>query len=175
MKLSAKIWVFGFLIACFALSFSSCRRLRLHTERNSEEKTVYVEVLRDTIIQIPPDSSALVALFECDSLNRVVLKELSELQGARSFVNTRLKSSEDKMYVYVDCVCDSLDIYMQYKERYYTHTTNETELTKEVTQETNKPVKKNWFIAGSIVGLITCFTVWLIYTLFKYKLRLWRK
>jgi hypothetical protein len=44
-------------------------------------KTIEKEVEKLVPYALPPDSTAIEALFECDSLNRVQLKELKELKA----------------------------------------------------------------------------------------------
>lgn len=41
------------------------------------------EVVRDSIITLPPDSAWLYAWLECDSAGNVLLKELEQVQGNR--------------------------------------------------------------------------------------------
>lgn len=41
------------------------------------------EIVRDSIITIPPDSAWLYAWLECDSAGNVLLKELEQVQGDR--------------------------------------------------------------------------------------------
>ncbi|MBN2747471.1 MAG: hypothetical protein JXR34_12155 [Bacteroidales bacterium] len=69
----------------FLISLMSCRTSgKLLKEVPVQTKIVVRERL--VPVAIPADSSALTALFECDSLNQVQMKELHELKSKR--VNT---------------------------------------------------------------------------------------
>lgn len=170
MRNTIKILVFG-LIAFFAVSLSSCRSQRLQTERNFETQTVYIETVRDTTIFTPADSSSLIALFECDSLNNVILKELTQLQGQRSSMNLSTKQIGKQLQIQAVCVCDSLSIYMQYKDRYLQKNTKETEVNN---IETKKPCKKlTTFLWGLATGILLVLVFIVLYQLFKFKIEIW--
>lgn len=54
----------------------------------------YREKVVERLVQVqsPADSANMVALLECDSLNRVVLKQLSEVKGSRISTSFTLDS-----------------------------------------------------------------------------------
>lgn len=170
MRNTIKILVFG-LIAFFAVSLSSCRSQRLQTERNFETQTVYVETVRDTTIFTPADSSSLIALFECDSLNNVILKELTQLQGQRSSMSVSTKPIGKQLQIQADCICDSLSIYMQYKDRYLEKNTKETEVVN--TESTKKCKLFNAFLWGFGSALLSLLVGLILYNIFKYKIVTW--
>lgn len=47
----------------------------------------------DTIVSTQPDSAVLFALVECDSLGRILLRELDEERGRRTSLEARLLSN----------------------------------------------------------------------------------
>lgn len=63
-------------------------------------RTIYEPITRihkeiDTVTQILSDSSSLYALFECDSLNRVRIKEIETLHG--KMANSKLEISNGRV------------------------------------------------------------------------------
>lgn len=75
-------------------------------------------IIRDTNIIIQPDSAAIRALFQCDSLNRVVLKSLEQKQGERIKPNCKTTANTDGS-VSVDFSCneDSLMLEIQLRDK----------------------------------------------------------
>ena len=82
----------------------------------STEHTVTVtETIRDTIIQVQPDSSIVQALIKCDSTGRARLDEIRTLkESARVQQTLALKDNR----LTAKAVVDSMGIYLTYKERY---------------------------------------------------------
>lgn len=75
-------WVFLWAaLILLVVLFASCKTPKPQTP-------IYVPLKTNTTVNerlvpyaLPPDSSAIVALFECDSLNNVQLKELAEMKA----------------------------------------------------------------------------------------------
>jgi hypothetical protein len=109
------------LLAC------ACQPARyIPVEKTTETKIEIVEVVRDTTIYIPPDQATIKALLECDSAGQILIKQIETLQGKRNAkANIRIENNT----ITADCICDSLNIYLQLKDRYQT-TTNTTLETK---------------------------------------------
>jgi len=102
---------------------SACSPIRYIT-KNTETKTQTVEVIRDTTIYIPPDHATVKALLECDSTGQILIKQIETLQGKlNARANIRIMGNT----IVADCLCDSMRIYMQLKDRYQTTTTNISE------------------------------------------------
>ncbi len=82
----------------------------------STEHTVTVtETIRDTIIQVQPDSSIVQALIKCDSTGRARLDEIRTLkESARVQQTLALKDNR----LTAKAVVDSMGIFLTYKERY---------------------------------------------------------
>jgi hypothetical protein len=113
------------LLASVACMLSSCQTIRyIPVEKTTETKTEIVEIVRDTTIYIPPDQATVKALLECDSTGQVLIKQIETLQGKlNAKANIRIVDNT----IIADCICDSLNIYMQLKDRYQTTTVNATE------------------------------------------------
>ena len=76
------------------------------------------EVIRDTTIQIEPDSAVINALFECDSLNRVVMNENERIKGERINPAIKAQSNPDgSMLVDFTCHEDSLTLELQLRDK----------------------------------------------------------
>lgn len=76
------------------------------------------EIVRDTDIVVEPDSATIRALFECDSLNRVVLKDIEELQGERLKPSITVNPKDDgSMLAQFDCKEDSLKLEIELRDK----------------------------------------------------------
>jgi hypothetical protein len=104
---------------------ASCQTIRyVPVEKTTETKTEIVEIVRDTTIYIPPDQATVKALLECDSTGQILIKQIQTLQGK---VNAKANIRIVENTIIADCICDSLNIYLQLKDRYQTTNTNTTE------------------------------------------------
>ena len=121
------------LAAALLINLSGCcPKLYPHTTENTERIVTVTETVRDTVIQVHPDSSIVQALIRCDSTGRARLEEIQTLRQSErlrqtiSLQNNRLTST---------AVIDSMGIYLTYKNRYkeeQTVQTIETVIEKEV-------------------------------------------
>ncbi|MDX9703929.1 MAG: hypothetical protein RBU23_12935 [Candidatus Auribacterota bacterium] len=117
------------------------------------------EVVRDSIVTLPPDSAMIKAWFECDSLNHVIMTELETqagklVQPSTNF-NGRLMVTTAKI--------DSQAIYLKWKERHQTASITNT-VIKEVPVEKVVYKKPAWLLvlAASGAGGIIIFVVSII-------------
>lgn len=149
---------------------SCCPRLYPHETESTEHTITVTETIRDTIIQVQPDSSIIQALIKCDSTGRARLEEIRTLRES-----ARIQQSISLMELVYDSLADvhsnpsdlhhkapasvltitskvdSLGIYLQYKERYKEELkakTIETVIEKEVN------VLKWWQKSLMALGLI---------------------
>ena len=149
---------------------SCCPRLYPHKTENTEHTITVTETIRDTVIQVRPDSSIVQALIKCDSTGRARLEEIRTLResariqqhislmelGCDSLVDARSNSSglqhkAPASVLTITSEVDSLGIYLQYKERYKEEQqvqTIETAIEKEVN------VLKWWQKSLMALGLI---------------------
>ncbi len=109
-----------------------CPKLYPHTTENTERIITVTETVRDTIIQVRPDSSIVQALIKCDSTGRARLEEIQMLrQSARVQQTLALKDNR----LTAKATVDSMGIYLTYKDRYREEQkvqTIETVIEKEV-------------------------------------------
>ena len=102
-----------FLAALAAVS--CCPKLYPHKTENTERIVTVTETVRDTVIQVQPDSSVVEALICCDSTGRARLEEIQTLrQSARVQQTLSLKDNR----LISKAVVDSMGIYLTYKDRY---------------------------------------------------------
>lgn len=76
------------------------------------------EIIRDTTVLIKPDSAQVRALLECDSLNRVIVRELQTAQGARITPTvTHTDTDAGALLLQFDCKEDSLEYELQVRDK----------------------------------------------------------
>ena len=103
------------LAALLAIPQGCCPKLYPHATETTERIVTVTETIRDTVIQVRPDSSIVQALIRCDSTGRAKLEEIQTLRQSErlrqtiSLQNDRLTSK---------AVIDSMGIYLTYKDRY---------------------------------------------------------
>ena len=127
------------------------------------ERTVtWTETLRDTVVIVEPDFASVRALFECDSLNRVVMKELEIKRGQK--VTPEVKWQYGVLEVSIPV--DSQAVYLSWKERH--GLTQETITITEISKVKEKPP---WWMRGlSSLGGFALFLS-IIFLFLKLKLR----
>ena len=112
-----------YLLAVVAFLVSSCRTLKSPT-RVRESKTFVKETIRDTVVAIPADRSSFRATLSTDEAGNTIIKEvLSVHVGKRAKApQVRIKDQVLK----VDCLCDSMRIYLKLKDTHITDMLKET-------------------------------------------------
>ena len=94
---------------------SCCPKLYPHKTESTEHIVTVTETVRDTVIQVQPDSSIVEALIRCDSTGRARLEEIRTLRES-SRVQQTLALNDNKLTAKVSV--DSMRIFLTYKERY---------------------------------------------------------
>jgi hypothetical protein len=97
------IVVSSLLTSCFVTRRQReriCNECKTHTTEYIRD-SIYI---KDTVVSIEPDSSAVEALLECDSLGRVKIVEMSTLQGKLVKLELALKNNKLKAKGKVDTV-----------------------------------------------------------------------
>lgn len=157
---------------------SCCPKLYPHKTESTEHTVVVTETIRDTVIQVQPDSSIVQALIKCDSTGRArleeirILRESTRIQQHISFMELGYDSLADARsnssglqrkapasVMTITSKVDSLGIYLQYKERYKEEQkvqTIETVIEKEVN------VLKWWQKALMWIGVIAILSTVLL-------------
>ena len=121
------------LAAALLITLSGCcPKLYPHTTENTERIVTVTETIRDTVIQVRPDSSIVQALIRCDSTGRA---KLEEIQTLRQSERLRQTISLQNNRLTAKATVDSMGIYLTYKDRYREEQnvqTIETVIEKEV-------------------------------------------
>lgn len=102
------------LLSALAMT-SCCPKLYPHKTENTEHMVVVTETIRDTVIQVHPDSSIVQALIKCDSTGRARLDEIRTLKESARVQQT-LALKDNKLTA--KTVVDSMGIFLTYKELY---------------------------------------------------------
>lgn len=116
MKILAIIVILVALASCRTPQPVVVEKLRTVTER---------EVVRDTVVQIKPDSASITALLRCDSLGNVYMDQILLLKTGRN-VKPQVRIVEN--IITLECEVDSTAVYFLLRDR-YTHTTDSITVT----------------------------------------------
>ena len=120
------------LAALLTIPQGCCPKLYPYTTENTERIVTVTETVRDTVIQVRPDSSIVQALIRCDSTGRARLEEIQTLRQSERLRQTF--SLQDNRLT-AKATVDSMGIYLTYKDRYREEQkiqTIETVIEKEV-------------------------------------------
>ena len=128
------------LLATLLVLKGCCPKLYPSTTEVIERTEVVKEIVRDTVVQIQPDSSILLALIQCDSTGRARLQEIQTLKESARLQQSIKMESEPLPYqptaITVKTVVDSMGIYLTYKDRF-----KESVETREIETIIKKEVK----------------------------------
>ena len=137
-----------------------CPKFYPQTTTTVEHFEVVKEVVRDTVVQVQPDSSILLALIKCDSTGRARLQEIQTLkESARLQQSIKIEADPlpyQPTVITVTATVDSMGIYLTYKDRF-----KESVETREIETIIEKEVnilhwwQKLLMWAGGIVITIT--------------------
>ena len=148
------------ILLTILVAVSCCPKLYPHKTENTEHTITVTETIRDTVIQVLPDSSIVQALIKCDSTGQARLEEIRTLkESARVQQTLALKDNR----LTTKAVVDSMEIYLTYKER---HLEEQKVQTIETVIEKEVNVLKWWQKALMWMGLTTiayaCFQIFIL-------------
>ena len=110
------------LLTTLLVMQSCCPKIYPSSTEVIERTEVVKEVVRDTVVQVQPDSSILQALIQCDSTGRARLKEINTLKESARIQQSVKMESEPLPYqptaITVKTVVDSMGIHLTYKDRF---------------------------------------------------------
>lgn len=91
-----------------------------------------IETVRDTFIDIKRDTATIKALMKCDSLGNVYIEQISELKLGNK-VKPEIQIIDN--IITLDCIVDSISIYLMWKERYIEKADSTTVVPQPVKQQ----------------------------------------
>ncbi len=136
------------------LSFTSCQVTRERCNQlyppvihiSTDSIITVTETLYDTTVIIQPDSGYLSAIFECDSANEVLLKELTNINGERLKLNLKLKRNNKTLTTLFSCNVDSMGVYVAFKSRDTSIAVTQHETKIQFVEREKKFNKKEMFV-----------------------------
>ena len=142
-----------------------CPKFYPQTTTTVEHVEVVKEVVRDTVIQVQPDSSILQALIQCDSTGRARLQEIQTLKESARLQQSIKMEADPLPYqstvITVKATVDSMGIYLTYKDRF-----KESVETREIETIIEKEVNiLHWWqkLLMWVGGIVLAITVgWII-------------
>ena len=142
-----------------------CPKFYPQTTTTVEHFEVVKEVVRDTVVQVQPDSSILQALIKCDSTGRARLQEIQTLKESARLQQSIKMEADPLPYqptvITVKATVDSMGIYLTYKDRF-----KESVETREIETIIEKEVNiLHWWqkLLMWIGGIVITITVgWII-------------
>ena len=142
-----------------------CPKFYPQTTTTVEHVEVVKEVVRDTVIQVQPDSSILQALIQCDSTGRARLQEIQTLKESARLQQSIKMEADPQPYqptvITVKATVDSMGIYLTYKDRF-----KESVETREIETIIEKEVNiLHWWqkLLMWVGGIVLAITVgWII-------------
>lgn len=140
---------FKIILLSALAAVSCCPKLYPHRTENIEHTITVTETIRDTIIQVQPDSSIVQALIKCDSTGQARLNEIRTLKESTR-VRQTLALKDNRITSKI--VVDSMGIYMTYKER---HKEEQKVKTIETVIEKEVNVPKWWQKALMWLGIFS--------------------
>lgn len=145
------IFAICILIVCF-LFLVGCRTTaptaKTEIKHILQKDTI---IIFDTIVKIRPDSSLLLLYAECDSNNILLLSELKTMQGTRA--KTKYKYIDN--YIYVDCLCDSLEVEIKDQKTINKYITEQyIELQKTIVEKDSFIKRLGWICVGMLLIVI---------------------
>ncbi len=118
MKKLYTILLLSLLLASCRVTREKCNQLYPPVVTVTTDSIITIkETVYDTTVVIQPDEGALNAIFECDSANQVLLKELTTINGNRVKLNLQTKRNNRALSAMFECKVDSMGVYVAFKQR----------------------------------------------------------
>ncbi len=141
------------MIVILTIVQGCCPKLYPYRTENIDHTVITTETVRDTVIQIQPDSSIVQALIKCDSTGRARLEEIRILKES---VRVQQALALKDNWLTAKTVVDSMGIYLTFKER---HKEEQHVQTIETVIEKEVNVLKWWQKFLIIIGIVGIFLI----------------
>ncbi len=153
------------LVCAMVFLMWSCAtsKVKPQIEKETITKIEVVEVPRDTIINVPADSSLYRALIECQNGKPVIIDTVREIIKGKYIQPPKI--SIDSNVISVVSKAEAQRLFFEWKEKYIKENTQTSEVTTEI-KEVEKPLswwQLLWLNLGRIVGLCV-----IVYVLLKF-------
>lgn len=108
-----------FIMLFFALILTGCGIQKIAPCRDVavNREVIIKEIVRDTLIEVQPDSSILSALIECEENGRARIREIEQLRTSQR-LKTSIDMVDDSNRLMIKTKVDSMGIYLLFKERH---------------------------------------------------------
>ena len=139
------------LILIVALCASSCLNLRRAPIATLTNDSIAVrEIVKDSIITIPPDSAWLKAWLECDSAGNVLLQQLEQRNGEKIKATYTLeRDTSGATILYMSSIIEAQRLELEFKEKEIARLKTNTVLV-----EAEIPPFKRFLIWTGVIALI---------------------
>ncbi len=111
------------IVTLLALLVTSCRTFKSPT-LHRESKTFVKETIRDSVVAIPADRSSFQATLGVNDTGNPVIKEVLNVQTGKRVKAPKVHIKDQVLKV--DCLCDSMSIYLKLKDTHITDMLKET-------------------------------------------------
>lgn len=148
------------LIILLVICFAGCRTVKESTNTSSNTDTLIIR--HDSLMFIPADSAFIKAYFKCDSLNNVVMTELSIEKGRKI---TPVVQFKDRLFS-VNIPVDSEKVSIKWNE---IHTKSNIAQTIHTVEQV-KVYPKFMIILAAIGALSILFLIVKLISIFKPKI-----
>ena len=133
------------LISLFAFG---CNPIRYVNNRVIQNDTTII--IKDSIVVIPADSSLVNAYFECDSNNKVIMKELATYRGRKVNPIVIWKNN----WLTVASKVDSESVYLTWKELHISNKDTSVQIIEKIER-----VYPKWLVTLSVVGVLAILVI----------------
>lgn len=115
------------------------------------------ETIHDTTVVVQPDNSYIDVIFECDSLNQVLVRQVLKLSGQRSTPTVSFENTGKRLKAMFQTTCDSMSIYIAMKSMDTSLTVRSNSVEVRTINTPYKPTKKQMFVlsvGGWCIGIV---------------------
>ena len=155
-----KALIYWFTFLAILLAMTSCKSAKVVTEKVITKDSISVTT-KDTVFDVPKDSSRVEATLEVQNGN-VVIKQINSSKSGRKLKTPTIKVKDNVLTV--DCETEAEKLFASWKETYV-----------QQYREHQKPVVTNilkwWQKTLITIGVcsLLALAIWLLLELFKFK------
>lgn len=156
-----KFLALGFVFISMSFSVTSCKSKSAFIEKTIALDSI-VETAKDTIVNVPKDSSSYVAELGTNDKGDIVIKQVNEAKSGRKLTAPKVTIRNNLLEV--DCVAEAEALFFSWKEKFI-----------KSYREHQKPIITNvlnwWQKTQIYIGrtALAIFLLWLLLLLFNFK------